>query len=131
MVIRNSYECLCTINFGIYPDDARAVGSSLLRRHRGQRSGVAGQRIPSGLGCRGSVGGGGTGRDVSLLTASLLSAEYHHSRSLSRNTPRGMRLAAIRWKMVVGGESWVDTSSLLCLDNVTPVSSKLLIQSVQ
>ena len=108
----------------IYPDDARAVGSSLLCRHRGQRSGVEGQRIPSGLGCRGSGGGGGTGREVSLLIASLLSVEYHHSRSLSRNTPRGIRLAAIRCKIVVGGESGVVRSSLLCLDNVTPVSIK-------
>ena len=70
------------------------------------------------------MGGGGTGREVSLLTASLLSAEYHHSRSLSRNTLRGIRLAAIRWKTVVGGEFRVKLSSLLCLDNVTPISKR-------
>ena len=114
-------------HYGIYPDDARAVGSSLLRRHRGQRSGVEGQRIPSGLGWRGSGGGGGMGREVSLLTASLLSAEYHHSRSLSRNTRRGMRLTAIRCKTVVGGESEVVISSLLCLDKVIPASKELAV----
>ena len=111
-------------HYGIYPDDARAVGSSRLRRHRGQRSGVEGQRIPSGLGWRRSGGGGGTGREVSLLTASLLSAEYHHSRSLSRNTPRGMRLTAIRCKTVVGGEFRVVISSLLSLDKVIPASKE-------
>ena len=109
-----------------YPDDARAVGSSLRRRHRGQRSGVEGQRIPSELGCRGSGGGGGTGRDVSLFTASLLSAEYHHSRSFSRNTPRGIRLAAIHCKTDTGawGESRVEISSPIRRDRVTPASKK-------
>jgi hypothetical protein len=115
-----------SLQYGSYPDDARAVGSSLLRRHRGQRSGVEGQRIPSELGCRGSGGGGGTGRDVNLLTASLLSAEYHHSSSLSRNTPRGMRLVAIRCKTVIaGGESSVAVSSLICRDNVIPASKRI------
>ena len=118
---------IITVNVRVtYPDDARAVGSSLRRRHRGQRSGVKGQRIPSGLGCRGSGGGGGTGRDVSLFTASLLSAEYHHSRSFNRNTPRGMRLAAICCKTdtEAWGESRVVISSPICRDRVTPASKK-------
>ena len=116
---------------GVYPDDARAVGSALLRRHSGQRSGVEGQRIPSGLGRRGSGGGGGTGRAISLLTASLLSAEYHHSRSLSRNTPSGMRLVASRCKtVIVGGEASVVVSSLICRDIVTPASTENVIGSV-
>ena len=116
--MHNTYH-VNDFNIVIYPDDARAVGSSLLRRHRGQRLGVEGQRIPSGLGRMGSGGGGGMGREVSLLTASLLSDEYHHSRSLRRNTPRGTRLAASRCGTVEGGDSRVATSSPLCLDNVT------------
>ena len=115
--------------YSIYPDDASAVGSSLLLRHRGQRSGVEGHLIPSGLGWRGSRGGGGTGRDVSFRTATLLSAEYHHSRNLSRNTPRGMRLAVTRCRMVVGCESRTVMSSAFCLDNVIPVSKDGLVAS--
>ena len=68
-------------------------------------------------------GGGGTGRDVSLLTVSLFSDEYHHSRNLSRKTPIGVRLAASLCKRgaLVAGESDVAWSSALCRDSTTPV----------
>lgn len=103
-----------------HPDDANAVGSYLLRRQRGQSSGEEGHRIPSGLGWMGS-GGGGTGRDVSFLTASLCSEEYHHSRNLSKNTPRGMRLEVIRWRRErLAGVFAAESFSSLILNNVTP-----------
>ena len=40
-------------------------------------------------------GGGGTGSDVIIRTAALLSVEYHHSISLRTNTPSGRTLFTI------------------------------------
>ena len=68
------------------------------------------------------LGGGGTGREVSLLTVSLFSEEYHHSRNLSRKMPRGVRLAAswCKRESLAAGVSEVAESSSLCRDNTTP-----------
>lgn len=46
-------------------------------------------------------GGGGMGREVIILTAALLSAEYHHSRNLREKTVRGSRLEVSHWRGVV------------------------------
>ena len=70
-------------------------------------------------------GGGGTGREVSLLTVSLFSEEYHHSRNFRRKILIGVRLAAslCRREAVAIGESDMARSSTLCRDNTTPVYS--------
>ena len=43
-------------------------------------------------------GGGGTGREVTLLTTSLCSLEYHHSRNLRPNRLRGIIMLTILFK---------------------------------